>query len=142
MSQETVAKTSPVIKRLTGADLDATRAFLRKQCFVKGKGFWSQYAGQEMVSCTTTAICVYALSETGPLTLREKDEFQRVLLAFRRNSPTDQDASRKWRLELPRRRWRPSAADLHALPDTRPRTVPPPPWRPRRQGACWCVGVS
>jgi hypothetical protein len=90
MKQQTVAKTSPIIKRLTGADLDATRAFLRKQCFVKGKGFWSQYAGQEMVSCTTTAICVYALSETGPLTLREKDEFQRVLLAFRRNSPTDQ----------------------------------------------------
>jgi len=95
MSQETVAKTSPVIKRLTGADLDATRAFLRKQCFVKGKGFWSQYAGQEMVSCTTTAICVYALSETGPLTLREKDEFQRVLLAFRRNSPTDQAGASK-----------------------------------------------
>jgi hypothetical protein len=33
---------------------------------------------------------VYALSETGPLTRQEKDEFQRVLLAFRRNHPADQ----------------------------------------------------
>lgn len=87
MRQQTVSKISPVIKRLTGADLDATRAFLRQQCFVEGKGFSSQYAGQGMVSCATTAICVYALSETGPLTQQEKDKFQRVLLAFRRNSP-------------------------------------------------------
>src|SRR5437773_2399340 len=90
MSQQTVPKTSPVIKRLTGADLDATRAFLRKQCFVEGKGFSSQYAGQGRVSCATTAICVYALSETGPLTQQENDKFQRVLLAFRRSSPADQ----------------------------------------------------
>src|SRR5207249_7085582 len=89
MSQRT-GDTSPVIKRLTGADLDATRAFLRKQCFVEGKGFSSQYAGQAIVSCTTTAICVYALSETGPLTQQEKDGFQRVLLAFRQNSPAAQ----------------------------------------------------
>jgi len=33
---------------------------------------------------------VYALSETGPLTQQEKDEFQRVLLAFGRNLPADQ----------------------------------------------------
>jgi hypothetical protein len=90
MSKEMVAKTSPVIKRLTGVDLDATRAFLRKQCFVEGKGFSSQYAGQGTVSCTTTAICVYALSETGSLKQQEKDEFQRLLLAFRRNSTADQ----------------------------------------------------
>src|SRR5438552_4373647 len=90
MSRKTVANTSLAIKRLTGADLDATRAFLRKQCFVEGKGFSSQYAGQGRVSCATTAICVYALSETGPLTPQEKDEFQRVLLAFRRNNPADQ----------------------------------------------------
>ena len=89
MSQQIVAGTSLTIKRLTGVDLDATRAFLRNQCFVKGKGFSSQYAGQEIVSCTTTAICAYALSETGPLTQKEKNEFQRVLLAFRRNSPAD-----------------------------------------------------
>ena len=89
MSQQTAAKTSLVIKRLTGTDLDATRAFLRKQCFVEGKGFSSQYAGEGRVSCTTTAICIYALSETGPLTSLEKDDFQRVLLAFRRNSPAD-----------------------------------------------------
>jgi hypothetical protein len=92
MGQETAAKTSPVIKRLTGADLDATRAFLRKQCFVEGKGFSPQYAGHG-VSCTTTAICVYALSETGPLTQQEKDEFQRVLLAFRFDRPTDQEGA-------------------------------------------------
>lgn len=90
MRQQTVAKTSLVIKHLTGADIDATRAFLRKQCFLEGKGFSSQYAGQKTISCTTTAICEYALSETGPLTLQEKEEFQRILLAFRRNSPPDQ----------------------------------------------------
>ena len=93
MSQPTAAKTSPAIKRLTGTDLDATRAFLRRQCFVEGKGFSSQYGGQERVSCTTTAICAYALSEMGALTQADKDEFQRVLLAFRRNSPSDQDGA-------------------------------------------------
>jgi hypothetical protein len=90
MSQKAASKTVPVIKRLTGADLDVTRGFLRQQCFVDGKGFSSQYAGRGMVSCTTTAICVYALSETGPLTQQDADEFQRVLLAFRRNDPADQ----------------------------------------------------
>ncbi len=83
MSPQTMSKTARVVKRLTGADIDATRAFLRSQCFVPGKGFSSQYAGQETISCTTTAICVYALSETGPLTQQEMDGFQRVLLAFR-----------------------------------------------------------
>jgi hypothetical protein len=33
---------------------------------------------------------VYALSETGPLTQQEKNEFQRVLLAFRLNQTADQ----------------------------------------------------
>ncbi len=90
MSQKTAGKTTLIIKRLTGVDLDATRSFLRTQCFVEGKGFSSQYAGQGVVSCTTTAMCVYALSETGPLTQPEKSEFQRILLAFRRNSPSGQ----------------------------------------------------
>jgi len=90
MRQQTVAKTSPIINHLTGVDLDATRAFLREHCFVKGHGFSSQYAGQGKVSCTTTAICVYALSETGLLTQQEKDEFQRILLAFCRTIPADQ----------------------------------------------------
>jgi len=81
--------TSSVIKRLTGADLDATREFLRKQCYVEGRGFLSQYPDQGRVSCATAAICVYALSETGPLAQQEKDEFQRVLLAFRRNLTAD-----------------------------------------------------
>jgi len=90
MSQKTAGKTTLIIKRLTGVDLDATRSFLRTQCFVEGKGFSSQYAGQGVVSCTTTAMCVYALSETGPLTQPEKSEFQRILLAFRLNSPSGQ----------------------------------------------------
>jgi hypothetical protein len=90
LSKSTPATTSAVIKRLTGADLAATRAFLLKECFVPGQGFWSQYADHGTVSCTTTAICAYALAETGPLTKSQKDEFQRVLLAFRRNDPSDQ----------------------------------------------------
>src|SRR5271157_3537479 len=90
LGKRTTASTPPLIKRLTVVDLDATRAFLRKQCCVEGQGFSSQYAGQGKVSCTTTAICVYALSETGSLTEQEKEEFQRVLLAFRRNDPADQ----------------------------------------------------
>src|SRR5437667_12067236 len=72
-----------VIKRLTGANLEATREFLLRDCFVPGKGFSSQYAGQGTVSCTTSAICIYALSETGHLTQRQKRGFTRVLLAFR-----------------------------------------------------------
>ncbi|HXI39241.1 MAG TPA: hypothetical protein VNH83_04650 [Bryobacteraceae bacterium] len=90
MGQRKAARTPPDIKRLTGADVEATRAFLRKRCFVEGKGFSSQYADQGRVSCTTTAICVYALSETGPLTQPDKNEFQRILLAFRRDHPADQ----------------------------------------------------
>lgn len=78
------ATTFGVVKRLTGVDLGATRAFLLNQCFVAGRGFWSQYAGQGTISCTTTAICVYALAATGRLTKAQKDEFRRVLLAFRR----------------------------------------------------------
>jgi hypothetical protein len=35
-----------VIKRLTGANLDATRNFLFREGFVPRKGFWSQYADQ------------------------------------------------------------------------------------------------
>jgi hypothetical protein len=81
--------TTAVIKRLTGADLGATRAFLLKECFVPGKGFWSQYAGRGKISCSTTAICVYALSETGPLVDRQRHEFRRVLLAFRISEPAD-----------------------------------------------------
>jgi len=72
-----------VIKRLTGVDLDATRDFLLRECFVPGKGFYSQYAGQGTTSCTTSAICAYVLSETGQLTLYQRREFGRVLLAFR-----------------------------------------------------------
>src|SRR5205823_3433725 len=68
LSKSTPATTSVVIKRLTGADLAATRSFLLKECFVPGQGFWSQYADHGTVSCTTTAICAYALAETGPLT--------------------------------------------------------------------------
>jgi hypothetical protein len=88
MGQRKSSATGEIIKRLTGADLDATRAFLRKQCFVEGQGFRSQYADQRKVSCATTAICIYALSQTGSLAQREKDEFQRLLLAFRLNQPT------------------------------------------------------
>lgn len=71
------------LKRLTGADLDASRAFLLGDCFVPGKGFSAQYAGQATVSCTTTAICAYALAETGPLTERKRSAFRQALLAFR-----------------------------------------------------------
>jgi hypothetical protein len=67
-----------VIKRLTGANLDATRNFLFREGFAPGKGFWSQYAGQGTVSCATSAVCIYALSETGELTQRQKSEFERV----------------------------------------------------------------
>ena len=79
-----------MIKRLTGADLEATRRFLLRDCFIPGRGFSSQYAGQGTVSCTTSAICMYALSETGPLTQAQKRDFRRVLLAFRANVPEKQ----------------------------------------------------
>jgi hypothetical protein len=81
---------SGLIKRLTGVNLEATRQFLLQDCFVPGKGFSSQYAGQETVSCATSAICTYALSETGKLSRRQKREFQRVLLGFRATVPTEQ----------------------------------------------------
>ena len=76
--------------RLTGADLGATRTFLLKQCFVPGQVFSSQYAGQTTVSCTTTAIFVYVLSETGPLTTKQKADFRRLVLSFRLTDPADQ----------------------------------------------------
>jgi hypothetical protein len=79
-----------VIKRFTGADLEATRKFLLRECFIPGKGFSSQYAGQPNVSCTTSAICIYALSETGPLTVTQKRNFERTLLAFRASVPPEQ----------------------------------------------------
>jgi hypothetical protein len=78
------ATTVGVVKRLTGVDLGATRAILLNECFVAGRGFWSQYAGQGTISCTTTAICVYALAATGRLTKAQKDQFRGALLAFRR----------------------------------------------------------
>jgi len=76
--------TTALIKTLTGGDLDAARRFLLKKGFAPAQGFWSQYAGRGKISCATTAICVYALAETGPLTIRQRQDFQRVLLAFRR----------------------------------------------------------
>jgi hypothetical protein len=78
------------IKRLTGADLEATREFLLRDCYIPGKGFSSQYAGQGTVSCATSAICIYALSETGQLSHSQKQEFQRILLAFRATVPAEQ----------------------------------------------------
>jgi hypothetical protein len=57
---------------------------------LEGRGFSSQYAGQREVSCTTTATCIYALAETGPLTEEDRSEFQRLLLAFRQDRPLDQ----------------------------------------------------
>jgi hypothetical protein len=72
-----------VIKRFTGVHLEATRDFLLRNCFIPGKGFSSQYAGQGTVSCATSAIYMYALSETGHLTQARKREFARILLAFR-----------------------------------------------------------
>src|SRR3989441_5245979 len=88
-----------VIKRLTGANLEATREFLLRDCFVPGKGFSSQYAGQGTVSCTTSAICIYALSETGHLTQRQKRGFTRVLLAFRAAMPWKRPEPFRGRLE-------------------------------------------
>ena len=79
-----------VIKRFVGADLEATRQFLLRDCFVPAKGFWSQYVGQGTVSCTTSAICIYALCETGQLSDSQKREFQRILLAFRETMQTEQ----------------------------------------------------
>ena len=75
------------IKRSTGADLKAIREFLLRECFIPEKGFSSQYAGQATVSCTTSAICIYALSETGPLTQIQKHNFERLLFAFRHTEP-------------------------------------------------------
>jgi hypothetical protein len=72
------------IKRLTGADLSATRRFLLEKCFVPGQGFLSQYVGQSTLSCATTAICIYALCEMGQLTQQQKVEFRDVLLRFRK----------------------------------------------------------
>ena len=79
-----------IIQRLTGVDLNATRAFLIRECLVDKKGFSSQYAGDKTISCTTTSICLYALSEMGLLTQQQKQSFQRLLLSFRLNTPTQQ----------------------------------------------------
>ena len=81
MSRHRIAKTVPDIKHLTGADLDLARAFLRQRCYVAGEGFSSQYEGQE-VSCTTTAICVYALSETSLLTKKRRTSSKRYCCGF------------------------------------------------------------
>jgi len=78
-----VATLPAVIKRHTGIDLAGTRAFLLNECFIPGQGFRSQYVDQSTVSCTTTAICIYALCQTGALTRLQKREFERVLLGFR-----------------------------------------------------------
>lgn len=76
-----------LIKRLLGIDPGASRDFLLRECFVPGQGFSTQYAGQTTVSCTTTAICAYALSEMGALTRQQEREFQRLVLAFRLGEP-------------------------------------------------------
>jgi hypothetical protein len=79
-----------IIKRLTGADLESTLKFLLRDCFLPGKGFSSQYVGKGTVSCSTSAICIYALSETGELTQRQKHEFERVLLDSRATAPGEE----------------------------------------------------
>jgi hypothetical protein len=71
------------VKRHTGIDLAATRAFLLNECFIPGQGFRSHYADQATVSCSTTAICMYALSEIGALTRQQQREYEKVLLGFR-----------------------------------------------------------
>jgi len=88
-SKSTSAATHLLVKRLTGADLAAARNFLLSKGFARGEGFWSQYAGQATVSCTTTAICVYALSQTGRLTNDQVREFREVLSAFRYSDPIE-----------------------------------------------------
>jgi len=82
-------KLRTVIKRLGGGNLEATRSYLLRDCFIPGKGFPSQYAGRATMSCTTSAICIYALSETGQLTQTQKREFERLLLAFRAAVPSE-----------------------------------------------------
>ena len=82
MRNRTAPTPAAVIKRLVGIDPAASREFLLNECYVRGQGFWSRYVGRGAVSCTTTAICAYALSEIGSLTRQEKREFQRLVLAF------------------------------------------------------------
>ena len=79
-----------VVRRFGGTDLEAIRGYLLRDCLIPGKGFSSQYAGQATVSCTTSAICIYALAETGQLTKTQKREFQRLLLTFREAVPPAQ----------------------------------------------------
>src|SRR5262245_49703361 len=86
----TTVAAAAIVKRLTGTDLRTSRTFLLTEGFAPGRGFWSQYAGQATVSCTTTAICAYALSETGSLTNRQVREFRDALLAFRYSQPVEQ----------------------------------------------------
>lgn len=84
----TPSNASSIVKRLLGIDPAAARDFLLKEAFVAGQGFWSQYVGRGAVSCTTTAICAYALAEMGALTQQQKREIQRLVLAFRLASPS------------------------------------------------------
>jgi hypothetical protein len=87
MRKSTALTPTTVIKRLVGIDPVVSRDFLLEESYVPGQGFWSQYVGLGAVSCATTAICAYALSEMGSLTPQQKREFQRVLLAFRLADP-------------------------------------------------------
>lgn len=90
LSRSRRATIPALVKRHTGIDLAATRAFLLNDCFIPGQGFRSQYVEQSTVSCTTSAICIYALSRTGTLTRRQAREFERLLLASRLTEPADQ----------------------------------------------------
>jgi hypothetical protein len=85
LSRSRPATLPAIIKRHTGIDLAATRAFLLNDCFIPGQGFRSHYADQSTVSCATTAICIYALCETGALTRQQQRAFEQVLLRFRLN---------------------------------------------------------
>ena len=87
MRKSTAPTPTTVIKRLVGIDPVVSRDFLLEESYVPGQGFWSQYVGLGAVSCATTAICAYALSEMGSLTPQQKREFQRLLLAFRLADP-------------------------------------------------------
>lgn len=91
MSSRT-ATVHTVVKRHTGIDQAATRAFLLNECFIPGRGFRSHYADQATVSCTTTAICIYALCEIGAVTRQQKREFEKVLLGFRLNGSSQAGA--------------------------------------------------
>ncbi len=84
--QPTIAE---LVRQLTGIDLSAVRRFLRDEAYRRGEGFYSHYPGQGAVSCTSTAICSYALSETQRLKPAERRGFLDALLAFRSKTKTD-----------------------------------------------------